>query len=502
MQHGGARRRSRAAALAALVALALTGCGSTVQLRTTGTVAQGGELGGGLTTDGSLSGSTGGPAAAGTGGLTAPGTGGVAAPGTTGGTTGTDVVGPTAPGSTAGPARPRGPVSRTPVKIGVITQQGLESAAKTFGLDGVTTGDTRKQVEAVLAWIKANGGLAGRPVQLFQYDADLSAGSGDAVMTQACTAFTQDTKVDFVLTVLSGLKVLAECLKKNGVGLLANNTNFADSTMANYSPILANPSELGSGRMYQLLVDHLWSTGWLTASSKVGIIARDDNDGREFVERSLRPALKKHGLTPKVERFINDKGGDGGSGASGNAVLGFRAEDVDRVIPAGYSPLYFMTAAESQGYRPAYAMVSAQGPTLHEQLASPNQLKNSQGIGWQPYLDINKGTRPGAVSSRETLCFDLMRKAGQTATSSVVKGFQAQVCDLLLYLKDLADLRPDLPDDLLTSARVQLGSRYVSPATFKVDVSRRTAGVAGYRPLAYRDDCECYQYAGPLVSAP
>ena len=39
-------------------------------------------------------------------------------------------------------------------------------------------------------------------------------------------------------------------------------------------------------------------------------------------------------------------------------------------------------------------------------------------------------------------------------------------------------------------------------ATFRVDVTRRTAGMAGYRPLAYKDDCTCFQYVGPLVKAP
>jgi hypothetical protein len=183
-------------------------------------------------------------------------------------------------------------------------------------------------------------------------------------------------------------------------------------------------------------------------------------------------------------------------------VLGFRTAGVDRLIPVQYSPLYFMTAAESQGYRPAYAMVSSQGPgALLEGLAPANQLKNAAGIGWQPFLDINKGTKPGPVSARETLCFDIMRKAGQTASSSIVKGFQAQVCDLLFYLKDLVDLRPDLPKDLLTSARKALGSRYVSPATFRVDVTNRTAGMAGFRPLAFKDGCTCFEYVGPLVPA-
>ena len=145
-------------------------------------------------------------------------------------------------------------------------------------------------------------------------------------------------------------------------------------------------------------------------------------------------------------------------------------------------------------------MTSQQGPgALLESIAPKNQLKNAAGIGWQPYLDIGSGTKPGPVSARATLCFDLMKKAGQAASSALVKGFQAQVCDLLLYLKDLSTKRPDLPKDLMTTARRQLGAGFVSPSTFRVDVTNRTDGMAGYRPLAFLDDCSCFQYTGPLV---
>ena len=47
-----------------------------------------------------------------------------------------------------------------------------------------------------------------------------------------------------------------------------------------------------------------------------------------------------------------------------------------------------------------------------------------------------------------------------------------------------------------------LGSAYVSPATYRVDVSKRTDGMAGFRPLAYLEDCECFQYVGPVVATP
>jgi len=480
---------------AALVALALAGCGSTVQVRSTGTVSQDG-LGSAATTGGLLTGTTG-------GGTTAnPGGTGATTPQVAGGSTTGGAAGGAQTPDTPGVVTPQGVAPKAPIKIGVITQPGLEQAAKTFGLDGVTTGDTKAQVNAVLTWIRANGGLGGHPIQLYEYAVDMSDSSAAVWQTNACASMAQDYKVRFVVTVLANLQTLAACLAKHGVGLLADNTNFGDKTMAQFAPLLGDPSELGNGRMMTLLVDDLWKRGWLKATSKIGVLADDGPDGHATVDGPLTAVLRRHGLKPADTVYVNPNNGDGGSSTSGSAVLQFRASNVDRIIPVMYSPLYFMLAAESQHYYPAYAMVSAQGPgALLESTAPADQLKNAAGIGWAPYLDIGKGPKPPPVNSRATLCFDLMRKAGQAATSALIKGFQAQVCDVLFYLKDLADREPAIPGDLLTSARIALGTGFVSPATYRVDVTHRTAGVAGYRSLAYLDSCGCFQYVSPVVAA-
>lgn len=487
--------------LAIGVLLAVTACGSTVQVRSTGIAGQDGL--GATSTGGDVSGTTG----AGTG--TAPGLPGT--PGSTQAGDGSGVLGSNgggggsqAPGTDGAIAVPTSVLGKkAPIKIGVITQPGLEAAAKAFGLDGVTTGDTKKQVEAVVAWIRSHGGLGGHPIQVYEYPVNMSDGSAEAWQAHACAAMTQDFKVRFVVTVLASLQTLASCLAKYGTALLADNTNFGDATLVKYAPILGDPSEVGPGRMMTLLVDDLWNRGWLTSRSKIGLLALDSPDGHATVEGPLTAALRRHGLTSAHTEFVNPNNGDGGSGQSGSAVLRFRSAGVDRIIPVMYSPLYMMTAAETQGYRPAYAMVSSQGPgALLEGTAPANQLKNAAGIGWQPYLDIGKGTKPGPVSPRETLCFALMKQGGQAATSALIKGFQAQVCDLLFYLKDLTDRRPDIPRDVMTSGREALGSSFVSPSTYRVDVTKRTDGMAGYRPLAFLDSCTCFQYVGPLVKAP
>ena len=500
-------RPTRSAAALALTTALLAACGSTVQTQSAGAPGQVGLGQGGLSQDGlaadpSLPTGSDGAAVGGVGatGGTAPGAPGAAAGGSTGaGATG----GGTSSGSGSGASAPAVSSGKAAVRIGVITQPQLEEAAKTFGLDGVTTGDTKKQVEAVVRWISANGGLAGRRIEVLEHATDLSDGSNDAIQNKACVAMSQDLKVQYVVTVLGGLRTLTSCLAKHGIGVLADNANVNDEFRAQFAGTLASPSEAAPGRQLRLLVDNLVERGWLTPTSKIGLFARDNPDGRSAVEKHLKPALRKHGLEEVITEYVDDTKGDGGSNQSNSAVLRFRSAGVDRFIPAFYSPLYFMLGAERQGYRPYYSLSSNDAPgALLEGLAPQNQLEGSAGMGWQPYLDIGKGKRPAAISPRETLCFELMAKAGQQASSPLVKGFQAQVCDLLFYLKDLSAKRPDMPADLFTSGRVALGSTYVSPATYRVDVSKRSDGMAGFRPLAYLEDCECFQYVGPVVATP
>lgn len=502
-----ARRRPRAARAAAAVALAsvvLAGCGSTVQVRSDDTLGQDGLGQDGLLVDTSLPGGAGGAAALDPGAAGAgqqQGSTGSTSTGASAVTPGTGGQASTAAGGVGVAAA--GGSARKPVRIGVVTQAQLEGAAKAIGLDGVTTGDTKKQVEAVVAWIAANGGLGGRKVEVVEHAVNLADGSNDVIQNKACVAMAQDLKVQFVVTVLGGLRTLTSCLAKQGIGLLADNASVDDTYRAQNAGTLASPSEAAPGRVTTLLVDHLVERGWLTPTSKIGIMARDDADGRAVVEQYLKPALRKRGLQEVITEYVDDTKGDGGSNQSNSAVLRFRSAGVDRFIPAFYSPLYFMLGAERQGYRPAYTLSSNMAPgALMEGLAPRNQLKDSIGMGWQPYLDIGKGTRPGPVSPRETLCFELMRKSGQEASSALVKGFQAQVCDLLFYLKDLVDRRPELPADVLTSGRTALGSSYVSPATYRVDVTNRTDGMAGFRPLAFLEECGCFQYVGGVVPTP
>jgi len=391
-----------------------------------------------------------------------------------------------------------------PIKVGIIYTPTLQggAAADALGVAGFTTGDTAAQAKAMADWVNAHGGMGGHPIQLVKVAMD-TPGTADQAAAAVCASLGQDHHVRYAVTIIgmASAPSFLPCLAKYGIGLLNDETSLGDTTMAKYADFLANSGELAVGRRQTVMVEDLWQRGWLTATSKVGILSDNGRDARAAVEGPLTAALARHGLKSQSTEYIDAGGsGDGGNAQSRSAALKFATLGVDRVLNVSYSPLYFMTAAQSQQYYPAYAVNSDVAPEALLETAAPARLKNAAGIGWAPYNDIGKGTHPGPVSPRETLCFDIMRQSGQQMTSPVVKALVVQVCNSFFYLKDLGDRIPTVPRNLFSVGRGVLGKTFVSADTFRVDVTRRTDGVAGYRQLAFKQDCQCFQYVSGVKS--
>jgi hypothetical protein len=386
----------------------------------------------------------------------------------------------------------------TPIRIGLLYGKDVGAAAAIVGITGLSTGDTLAQSQAMVRWVNAHGGVGGHPIQLSSYGINASGGGDpDAAYQAACTALTQDQHIRYVVTILTLRPASMPCFAKAGVGVLDDEAGVGDAQLATYSKYLAGPADFGLGRSVTNLVDALVRRGWLTPKNKIGALTYDDPQLKPVISGPLVRALRAHGLhltaaaaVPNTTAYFTQVGG---------VVLKFRAAGVDRVIPVGASPLSMMISASTQGYHPAYAVVSGFGPgALLEATAPKDQLVNSAGIGWQPFLDIGKGRRPGPVSPNETLCFKLMKAAGQASTSATTRGFEAQICDLFLYLKQMGDALPDLPVNLFSAARPIIGDTFRSSATFRSDMRGHSDGVAAYRDLAYEQGCSCYQYVSPI----
>ena len=384
------------------------------------------------------------------------------------------------------------PTDRTPVRVGVLYVDGADTFASSLGISGLSTGDSWAQAKAVVAHLDATGGLAGHPIDLRQgkVDAARAASDPDGAYAAVCSSLVEDQQVRYVVSYVNLTPSRLDCYAKHGVVLLDDQSAIPDSAGTRYSATFAGPGDLSLGRAATQLVDDLWRRGWLTPVSKVGTLVPDTADGAEIETRFLVPALRRHGVTAAVK--LRSTGVDP---ANQNAnVIKLRSAGVDRVIPLDQSPLFLMNAAESQGYRPAYALNSGFGPgALLETAAPKNQLKDAAGIGWSKYLDIGAGRKPGPVSSNETLCFALMAKAGQQSSSGTTQAFQVALCNVLMFLKSATDRYGVVPG-LLDRVRSS-GLPFLPADAYGIHlVPGRPDGVSEYRDLAYEQACSCFQY--------
>ena len=479
---------------ALLLALLTLGCGSTVQQQTTtaGSVDAAALGGDGLAVPGAEPGrpqqqQSGQASDLPVGGL-APGS----TSGSSGGGGGAPSVAQPASGSTAGtaPGRPQAATGRGPVTVGLLYLDGADEFASRLGISGLSTGDAEAQARAIVAHLNARGGLNGRPIKLVTYG--MRAGSDPtAEHGAACAALVEDEKVSYVVSYVQLQGTYLACYAKHGVGVLDDASLLLDEQGASYRNIFAAPGDLLAGRAVRNLVDSLWRTGWLTKDSVVGTLVYDTPDGRALEQRHLLPALKRYGIVPKVTARSSESA-DGVSQQNG-FVLQYRSARVDRIIPAGASPLFLMTGAESQNYRPKYAVQSTFGPGFLEGAAPRDQLRGAAGIGWQPSLDIGAGKKPGPVSSNETRCLDVMKKSGQEGTGTT-RAFQLHLCNSFFWLQAAAKAVGVGPD-LLPRARAALGRTFQPSNTFSsVADPKRVDGAGSFRELSYVDSCECFQY--------
>ncbi|HWA67749.1 MAG TPA: hypothetical protein VG899_15415 [Mycobacteriales bacterium] len=380
-----------------------------------------------------------------------------------------------------------------PVRVGVLYVGGVSALASALGIPGLSTGDPSAQAKAIADYINPHGGLAGRPIALYPepVNVSLTAANTDSAYAAACAGLVQDDKVSFVVSYTNLSAIDLACYVHAGVTVLDDQAEVPDSTANADENTFAAPGELAVGRATVALVDDLWRRGWLNSKSKVGALTWDTPDGQDFASHYLAPALSRHGLALAATAYVSQ--GTSGANQAGS-VLQFRTKGVNRIIPIATSPLFFMEAAQTQGYHPEYAVTSIFGPgALVESTAPKAQLTGAAGIGWDKYLDIGAGKMPGPVSGNETLCFKIMAAAGQQSSSNTVKTFQTALCNDLLFLQ-AASKRFGLGPDMLTLARqARFGFPPADAFAIRLEPGRAD-GVSAYRDVSYETSCGCFQY--------
>lgn len=411
--------------------------------------------------------------------------------------------GPTLPGAAGGEtSRAAGPapgVTAREIRIGFPTFDDEAATADRFGIEGASSGDTRRQMDALAKDLNSRGGILGRKVVLVPRAMSLANMVRDPATEEqaACTFWTEDAPV---FAVISGQFVfLTPCLGKRGVTTVGGGgiIDTAEQGQARY---------FGAGGAVQSLLARVFLSrlqaqgyfgGWEAASgtageapAKVGMIYQDLPTYHRFYKVVMDDLRARR--IPFSEPVVYAPTGEGVASASSSAVLKFRSEGVTHVFGAA---LLFFQAAESQGYRPRYSFDSRVPPAVIAQNVGPEQLEGAMGVGFQPSYDVEQRQDPGVVSDEATRCMSIMTKAGVNwqAARSVLHAVLAE-CAGLWALEAGLRRAGVVGADALPSAFADLGTR-ASAITFRESWRPdRLVSASVVADLRYVVDCRCFSY--------
>lgn len=522
---------ARWTALAISGALLATACGSTVSGAGSDQVLAGGpglssQPQDGLAIDDGLSeipaggaGEVPGTSLAGPSSTLAPQTGTTDAGGAGGGGGGGNAGGTAAGGSTGTPpdARSAPGVTATEVRLGITYFVNGDAAARAAGAN-ITRGDEKKNWQAVVDEVNARGGVAGRRVVpvYYAYDAQ-STQTMESQEQEACTAFTQDTRVFAV--VQNGTANFTACL--HGAGVLhatpGSYLGFDREFYRRYPTYFGQrPSqERLQADLVSALRRQTYFSGWDTARGapadtkpKVGVIVVDRPEITRTVDSVLLPALSRAGHPVDRNSIYRvpatPSAGEAGPGAAAmqNAVLRFRQEGVTHVIVLdinGATTFLFAQQSSNQAYFPRLGITSASGiQQLYDaKILEARQVNGATGLGWMPALDLPAGQGDRYLSSAAKVCLDVIkRRTGQTFTSTTAAGVAMITCDAVFPLATaLQRTGADLTLENAVRAIESVGSGLEAATVPRLFFSpTRHDGLEIGFDMAWDASCPCIRY--------
>ena len=454
-----------------MAAAAAAGCGTTVPA-----AQQPAGPGGGLAPAGSSVSAPGVTAGPGVDGA-APG----AVPGDpVGAPTGGAAAGTTGSGSTgAAGAGPAGAVTAgaAPIEVGIGVDGNNGAFAAAFRVSQ-SQPDELRVAKAVVDDINRTGGLAGHRVVPVYAVFDSTSDDWVAQDEAICATFTQDHHVAVAVRTDDIFGPLDACLAKAGVPLVLWESVFRPPTWhAAAKGLRFTPDDPSGTRTYDALVGRMVATKRWAAATKIGLVRYDRADQAEIERAGLRPALARHGLTLELAAAVHTPQSFSDLGSTSSEVAGvilqFRQRGITDVVFMGGDVSYlFANAAESQQYRPRYALTSYDFPNL----MPTEQLHGAFGIGWHPTIDVTarRAPTPGAARCDRAL----------KGTGAVMDGTGSErlyvTCDHLYFLQAAYGAAGGVGPGAFATGVARLGAGFSPSFTFAVD-ARHPDGISAYR---------------------
>lgn len=419
-----------------------------------------------------------------------------------GGSTGWD------PSTTTRAQRVRG-VTASSISLGVVYISGTDSTIASAGAKGAF-GDPKVYLAAGIDDLNKRGGLFGRTIIPHYRAFDANRTDSAAQVESLCAAFTTDVEVFALIGSIRQTDSFRDCLERRRLPFMSwgSSTN-ADQTTYSRFPHYVESGTLAMDRAYRTLAEHLIQRRFLMPQNKIGILRYAGGSFERVVRDQLKPALRTHKVPVAAEFTVarpqttNELGAT--AAAIQSAVLRFRNSGVDRVIfvEDGTSLSYlFAESAESQLYRPHYALSTQNAPNWLASNLPPAQLMGAAGVGWYPVVDITEAD--DAVNASQVACLQIMRHHGVDVDTRDKKSQAYAVCDNLTVFTDAVRAAgPTLTANSFISGYESLRSQPRLALTHSVSFTPdRHDGVHAVRDLVYAEPCRCFRYVGgwaPIV---
>ena len=422
----------------------------------------------------------------------------------------------TAPGAPAGAARP--------VKVG-ITYPDTAAIAAAFGQESHDASDF---IQKIVDYINKTGGIAGRPIAPVYHRVDLTE-DGSAAGQRACTALTQDKKVDIVINGGVVGETLAACLGKAGVSVLDGANVPTDAEDERRLPNRFSPSGFRMDRSVMAILNGSAKQGRIKKGDTLGVVVEDCPGPNRIFSKLLLPRAQQLGLkvvqgTHKcVQNIVSDLGPV--TNDIQREALRFASAGVTHVLmisgPEAFVVSRFTETASQQKYYPKYFVSSQAYPFNNSRSGATVKIAedarpNVSGWGAIPLLDVGGGAKP--ANPQQLAAQQRCRKAdpneGLTRGSSsgddpsFNRSVYLGLCDTFYALKAMLEtngVRYTLPE-VTKGFHVGLGGDRTASANltggFFGAGPNRLDGVGYVRPFAYDTSRKVFVYIGDAVAVP
>lgn len=451
--------------------------------------------------------------AGGSNGLTATtqsGSGSTSAPGGVGGPqtsalTGTPVTSAVGPGTASAAAAASASLPATvatsinpklaPLRVGFETIEGGNAAVSAAFGTPVNFGDGQREVTAIVNDVNTHGGVGGRKILPFFAAWDVA--TKDPGRETTCRSLTEDDHSQVIITVINISESFVACAAKHGVPVINASFGSGDTDLyKEYGKYLYSPSLMSLNREETLVLSELHANGKASSSNKVGVIidqTTDNVENRVYAE-TMNPLLTAWGV-PHESYGVAQQ-----SDISG-AVLRFATDGVKTVVfaaPSGIIEVLFMTAANQQGYRPAYGLGDSTSPWFVSTAAPQAQVKNITGAGSLPLSNVQVAQYP--TTPRERHCLNLIAKEGETNSDRHSSITATVYCEAIYELAAIGEHLPgNLTIGAFEAAFQAVGRTYQPVTTFATDFGTgRHDNASLYRLLGWQDACSCINYTSGL----